>query len=148
MQFFRLINSLVHKKDCLNGTVIGTVCVIPLLPFHGLVQWVPGTETLRNVVEQYRCLHCRDPMEEYAMTADFGALNFDFLQPIPKVQIIESIFQLVPDNDIADFFWLRAETAESWLKQTNTFAISTGMTSIVGYIIGLGDRHPSNMLID
>jgi phosphatidylinositol kinase/protein kinase (PI-3 family) len=148
MQFFRLINSLVRKEDCFNGNVIGTVCVIPLSPFHGLVQWIPGTETLRNVVEQYRRLHRRDPMEEYVMTADYGTLNFDFLQPIQKMQIIESIFQIVPDSDIADFFWLRAETAESWLKQTNTFAISTGMTSIVGYIIGLGDRHPSNMLID
>jgi phosphatidylinositol kinase/protein kinase (PI-3 family) len=79
LQFFRLINSLVRKEDCFNGNVIGTVCVIPLSPFHGLVQWIPGTKTLRNVLEQYRRLHRRERVKEYELTADFGTLNYDFL---------------------------------------------------------------------
>ena len=35
-----------------------------------------------------------------------------------------------------------------WMKQTSALTISTGMSSIVGYVIGFGDRHPSNLLID
>jgi phosphatidylinositol kinase/protein kinase (PI-3 family) len=149
MQFFKLINSLVRKEDSFAGNVIQTVCVIPLSPAVGLVQWIPGTDTLRNVVEQSRKLHMRDPMEEYALVDRLGVSGaFDSLQPIQKMQVIESIFTKLPDTDIADFFWMKAQTAESWLKQTNTFAISTGMMSIVGYVIGLGDRHPSNLLVD
>jgi hypothetical protein len=148
MQFFRLINSLVRKEDCFHDNVIQTVCVIPLSTFHGLVRWIPGTETLRNIVEQYRKLHRKDPMEEYGLAEILSYMSFDSLQPIQKMQVIEGIFQRLPDNDIADFFWLKAQTAEAWLKQVNTFAISTGMTSIVGYVIGLGDRHPSNLLVD
>jgi phosphatidylinositol kinase/protein kinase (PI-3 family) len=128
--------------------VIQTACVIPLSPTHGLVQWIPGTETLKNIVEHYRKLHRRDPSEEYSLAEKMSHSAFDYLQPIQKMQIIESIFQRLPDNDITDFFWLKAQTAECWLKQTNTFAISTGVTSIVGYVIGLGDRHPSNLLVD
>ena len=30
--------------------------VIPLSVLHGLVQWMPGTDTLRTVIEQYRKL--------------------------------------------------------------------------------------------
>jgi phosphatidylinositol kinase/protein kinase (PI-3 family) len=148
MQFFRLINSLVRKEECFGRNVIQIVCVIPLSPTHGLVQWIPGTETLKNIVEEYRTLHRRDPIEEYTLTEKLSFSAFDSLQPIQKMQIIESILRKLPDNDIADFFWLKARTAESWLKQINTFAISTGMTSIVGYVIGLGDRHPSNLLVD
>jgi phosphatidylinositol kinase/protein kinase (PI-3 family) len=87
-------------------------------------------------------------MEEYTLVEKLCVGAFDSLQPIQKMQIIESVFHMTPDSDIADFFWLKAQTAESWLKQVNTFAISTGMTSIIGYVIGLGDRHPSNLLID
>jgi phosphatidylinositol kinase/protein kinase (PI-3 family) len=148
MQFFRVINSIVRRDECFSGNVIQTVCVIPLSPTHGFVQWIPGTDTLRNVVEQYRKLHKREPMEEYTLVEKLSVSTFDSLQPIQKMQILESVFQRTPDSDIADFFWLKAQTEESWLKQINTFAISTGMTSIIGYVIGLGDRHPSNLLID
>jgi phosphatidylinositol kinase/protein kinase (PI-3 family) len=148
MQFFRLINSLVRKEECFSNNFIQTVCTIPLSTFHGLVRWIPGTETLRNIVEQYRKWHNKAPMEEYNLAEKLTHGSFDSLEPIQKMQVIEGIFQQIPDSDIADFFWLKAQSAEAWLKQVNTFAISTGMTSIVGYVIGLGDRHPSNLLVD
>ncbi|OHS97693.1 PIKK family atypical protein kinase [Tritrichomonas foetus] len=148
MQFFRLINSLLMKESCFNSNFIQTICVIPLSLGHGLVQWVPGTETLRNVVEDYRRLHGVEPMAEYELANRLSVMNFDQLIPIQKMQVIEYVFRDIPDTDIANSFWLKAPSAEAWLKRTNTFAISTAITSIVGYIIGLGDRHPSNLLID
>ena len=148
MQFFRLINSLMSKDPNLNSNVIQTVSVIPLSMSHGLVQWATGTDTLRAIVEQYRKLHGRDPMVEYTMLEQYGIGNFDFLQPIQKMQVVEQIYSEVPDTDIADFLWLKAVTSEVWWKQTNEFTTSTAMMSIVGYVIGLGDRHPSNLLIN
>ncbi|OHT13665.1 PIKK family atypical protein kinase [Tritrichomonas foetus] len=148
MQFFRLINSLLSKESCFEGNSIQTICVIPLSHSHGLVQWVPGTETLRNIVEDYRRLHQIDPTREYEIANTLSVTNFDYLPPINKMQIIEKVFAEVPDNDIASSFWLKAGSAEAWFKKTNSFSISTAITSIVGYVIGLGDRHPSNLLID
>lgn len=148
MQFFRLINSLINKETCFNGNLIQTISVIPLSSSHGLVQWVPGTETLRNIVEDYRTLHHVDPTIEYELANEMSVINFDYLQPIRKMQIIEEIFKEVPDTDIANSFWLKSSSAELWFKKSNTFAISNAITSIVGYVIGLGDRHPSNLLID
>ena len=148
MQFFRLINSLLKKESVFNSNLIEAMSVIPLSVSHGLVQWVRGTDTLRSIIEQYRTLHRMDPLEEYGLIEKFATGSFDYMQPIQKTNIIEQIFQLVPDTDLANFFWLKADNVETWMKQTNNFAISTAMTSIVGYIIGLGDRHPSNLLID
>ena len=149
MQFFRMINSLIMKNSSLlNGNPIQTVNVIPLSISHGLVQWATGTDTLRSVIEQFRMLHSRDPMEEYALADELGTGNYDYLLPIQKSQILERIFADVPDNDLAQFFWLKAPSAESWMKQNQAYTISIAITSIVGYIIGLGDRHPSNLLIN
>ena len=148
MQFFRLINSLIIKSFFFQQNMIQTMGVIPLSLQHGLVQWVPGTETLRSIIEGQRKIHNRDPMEEYTLIDNFSDVPFDLLLQIQKLQLIKKIFKNTPDSDLASFFWLKASNAEMWMKQTSTFAISTGMTSIVGYIIGLGDRHPSNLLID
>ena len=64
------------------------------------------------------------------------------------MQIIDKIFQEVPDTDLANFFWLKGTSAENWNLQIKTFAISNALNSIIGYVLGLGDRHPSNLLID
>ena len=148
MQFFKVVNSLINKESSFNGNLIQTICVIPLSISHGLVQWVPGTETLKNIVEDYRALHDLNPIQEYELANNLSATSFDYLQGIHKMQVIEKIFSEVPDTDISNSFWLKAQSAESWFKKINTFSISTAITSIVGYIIGLGDRHPSNLLID
>ena len=148
MQFFRLINSLLKKETVFQSNLIEAMAVIPLSISHGLVQWVRGTDTLRSIIEQYRTIHNKDPLEEYVLLEKLSTKSFDLMKPIQKMQVIEKVFSMVPDTDIADFFWLKAPNAETWYKQTNNFSISTAMTSIVGYIIGLGDRHPSNLLID
>jgi phosphatidylinositol kinase/protein kinase (PI-3 family) len=148
MQFFRLINSLMMKDAVFNGNVIHTVNVIPLSISHGLVQWATGTDTLRSAVEQWRKLHDVDPLREYTLVEQMCSETFDFLQPIQKLHILERVFSEVPDSDIADYFWLKAGNAEKWWKQTTQFSRSNAQLSIVGYMIGLGDRHPSNLLID
>ena len=148
MQFFRLINSFLKKETAFEGNIINTMSVIPLSVQHGLVSWVRGTDTLRALVEKYRQLYDRNSMEEYQLLEEFSYPNFDYMLPIQKQQVVQKVCHYVPDTDIAEFFRLKARSAETWLKQTRTFSISTAMTSIVGYIIGLGDRHPSNLLID
>lgn len=150
-QFFRLINSLLLKETVFSANLIQTVNIIPLSISHGLVQWATGTDTLRAIVEQYRRIHGVDTMMEYTLADELADLaGYDYLPGIQKYYIMERIYSECPDDDLARFFWLKTTNpnAESWLKRTLTFAISTAMMSIVGYVIGLGDRHPSNLLID
>ena len=148
MQFFRLINTYLKSETCFGSQVIQTTSVIPLSISNGLVQWFPGTDTLRSVVEQYRRLKVRDPIQEYNLTEKLSFISFDYMMPIQKMNIIKKVMSVVPDTDIANFIYLKARSAEIWHKQTVTFAISAAITSMVGYVIGLGDRHPSNLLID
>lgn len=38
--------------------------------------------------------------------------------------------------------------ADGWWKVTQQFARSAAVTSVIGYLIGLGDRHLDNLLVD
>ncbi|KAH0788745.1 PIKK family atypical protein kinase [Histomonas meleagridis] len=148
MQFFGSVNSFILKETCFNGNIIQTTSVIPLSNAHGLVQWIPGTETLRNIFETVRNLHKIEPLIEYTLAEKYSHGIYDNLMPIQKMQILEKIFYEIPDNVISNFFWLKSPDSKTWLKQINTFSITSAMTSILGYVIGLGDRHPSNLLIN
>lgn len=45
-------------------------------------------------------------------------------------------------------FWTSSINAASWWKIIQTYTHSVAVMSIIGYIIGLGDRHLDNILVD
>ena len=53
----------------------------------------------------------------------------------------------VSGMDLRHIFWKRSGNSEKWLKNRSCFIRSLAVMSIVGYIIGLGDRHPFNIMI-
>lgn len=50
-------------------------------------------------------------------------------------------------EDIQKVLWLKSPNAEIWLDKRTTYTRSLATMSIVGYILGLGDRHLSNIMI-
>ena len=44
--------------------------------------------------------------------------------------------------------WCSSGSAMEWWLVTQTYARSTAVMSMIGYIIGLGDRHLDNVLVD
>jgi len=148
MNFFKLVNSILKKEDRFHSHLLQTMEVIPLSLSHGLVQWVPGTDTLTKVIENYRELHKRPTRIELDLAKQFTPNGFGNLPGLQRMQIICKIFNQIPDTDLANFFWLKGTSAEQWNLQIKTFAISNALNSIIGYVLGLGDRHPSNLLID
>lgn len=44
--------------------------------------------------------------------------------------------------------WCSSTGCSEWWHVTQTYARSTAVMSMIGYILGLGDRHLDNMLID
>jgi len=51
-------------------------------------------------------------------------------------------------NDLYEILWLRSTNSEEWLERRTRFTRSLAVMSMVGYILGLGDRHPSNLMLD
>ena len=46
------------------------------------------------------------------------------------------------------FFTEQHKHPKSWFRMRLNYARSAAVTSIVGHVLGLGDRHLSNILID
>ena len=44
--------------------------------------------------------------------------------------------------------WLKSPNSEVWLERRTNYTRSLAVMSMVGYILGLGDRHPSNLMLD
>lgn len=44
--------------------------------------------------------------------------------------------------------WLKSRNSEVWLERRTGYTRSTAVMSMVGYLLGLGDRHPSNLMLD
>ena len=51
-------------------------------------------------------------------------------------------------EDLAKILWLKSETSETWLQRRANYTRSLAVMSMVGYVLGLGDRHPSNLMLD
>ena len=49
---------------------------------------------------------------------------------------------------MARVLWLSSSNAEDWLLRRTNYTRSLAVMSMVGYILGLGDRHPSNLMLD
>lgn len=44
--------------------------------------------------------------------------------------------------------WLKSTSSEVWLGRRTQYTRTLAVMSVVGYILGLGDRHPSNLMLD
>ena len=89
--------------------------------------------------------------------------NIPFIGHILKLKLsvtfyspfLKTIFEYVVwlHNDWVNAFefrelWGCSSGAGEWWQMTQTYARSTAVMSMIGYIIGLGDRHLDNVLVD
>jgi FKBP12-rapamycin complex-associated protein len=62
--------------------------------------------------------------------------------------VFEYALTYTAGEDLSKILWLKSENSESWLQRRATYTRSLAVMSMVGYVLGLGDRHPSNLMLD
>nr|ABK93621.1 unknown [Populus trichocarpa] len=75
------------------------------------------------------------------------APDYDNLPLIAKVEVFEYALDNTEGNDLARVLWLKSRTSEVWLERRTNYTRSLAVMSMVGYLLGLGDRHPSNLML-
>ena len=50
--------------------------------------------------------------------------------------------------DLYEILFINSLDSEEWLERRTNYTRSLAVMSMVGYILGLGDRHPSNLMLD
>ncbi|ALC39342.1 mei-41 [Drosophila busckii] len=123
---------------------IRTYAVLPFNEECGLLEWLPNLNSYRSIV-----------MSFYMQRGQ--ALGGRQLQQlaVPHCEPAErkrEVFlkQLLPAHPPVFQDWLRQRftTPHSWYEARNSYIRTIAVMSMVGYILGLGDRHGENILFD
>lgn len=149
MQLFGLVNTLLNNdsesfKRHLN---IQQFPAIPLSQNSGLLGWVPNSDTLHNLIKDYREARRILLNIEHRIMLQM-APDYDNLTLMQKVEVFSYAMDNTTGKDLYRVLWLKSKSSESWLERRTNYTRSLAVMSMVGYILGLGDRHPSNLMLD
>ncbi|TIB14647.1 hypothetical protein E3P89_00930 [Wallemia ichthyophaga] len=149
MQLFGLINLLlsVNPESFKRHLSIHRFSVIPISPNSGLLGWVQNTDTMHMLIRDYRETRKILLNIEHRLMLQM-APDFDHLCHLNKLEVFEYALDNTTGQDLYRILWLKSRNSEAWLERRTNYTRSLAVMSMVGYILGLGDRHPSNLLID
>lgn len=113
----------------------------------GLIGWVPHCDTLHTLIRDYRDKRGKLLNSEHREMLKM-APDYDHLTLLQKVEVFEYALRQTKGNDLAKLLWLKSPSSEVWFDRRTNYTRSLAVMSMVGYILGLGDRHPSNLMLD
>ena len=155
-QVMGLVNVLFERDDATRQRALRmrTYRIVPLAPTAGIVQWVDDTMMLSTYLtgpvsahERYRPndwshAKCRKMMSDVHKSIGDG--NQKKSAALDVYRQIEQHLRPVMHH----FFLERYLSPAAWFARRAAYAASVAAGSMIGYVLGLGDRHSSNILID
>lgn len=149
MQLFGLANTLLldDPDTFRRNLTIQRYAVIPLSTNSGLIGWVPHCDTLHVLIRDYREKKKTLINIEHRLMLRM-APDYEKLTLMQKVEVFEYALGLTSGDDLAKLLWLKSPSSEVWFERRTNYTRSLATMSMVGYILGLGDRHPSNLMLD
>ncbi|OIV96965.1 hypothetical protein TanjilG_00547 [Lupinus angustifolius] len=155
-QFFGLVNTFLrnHQDTWKRRLGVRTYKVVPFTPSAGVLEWVNGTLPLGE--------YLIGSLRNGGAHGRYGIGDWSFLkcrEHMANERDKRKAFQEVCSNfrPVMHYFFLErflqpAEWFEKRLAYTRSVAASSMAMSMlfikVGYIVGLGDRHAMNILVD
>ncbi|KYM98451.1 Serine-protein kinase ATM [Cyphomyrmex costatus] len=152
-QVFTVMNTLLRtcKETQRRSLRIRTYKVVPLTQRSGVLEWcdntVPITVTLIGSSDNpgmHKKYYPRGLTAEAAR--DKMRIVAQESNEIKLRVFLECCKRMKPA--FHHFFEEKYRSPETWVERTLTYTRSVATTSIAGYILGLGDRHLSNILVD
>lgn len=148
MQLFGLVNTLLaDDPECFKRHLsIQRYSATPLAPKSGLLGWAPHSDTLHSLIREYREGKLLLNIEHRIMLQ--MAPDYESLAHLHKIEVFTFALDNTRGQDLYRVLWLKSKSSESWLDRRTQYTRSLAVMSMVGYILGLGDRHPSNLMLD
>ncbi len=153
MQFIELVNSIFSfdAGSMAQGLSITSYAVVPLSDNVGIIGWVEDTETIFKMIETRRKEHNISIYEEVNMMIKRGGMaTIDEYHKLPKVQrktLLSHVLSSTPADELSKIIWTTNNSCEEWLEYRRVFANTLATMSMVGYVLGLGDRHLNNLML-
>ncbi|GLH15962.1 Serine/threonine-protein kinase ATM [Gryllus bimaculatus] len=144
MEFNAVVNRLLHRDPQARQRElhIRTYSVVPLNEECGLVEWVSNLVCLRPLLHKmYRQMGVRTDSNKMK---EMLALRND---PAKYRQEFTRLLEMHPPI-LSEWFFTTFPDTASWYLARTSYVRTCAVMSMVGYIVGLGDRHGENILLD
>ncbi|KAK2405514.1 Ataxia telangiectasia-mutated and RAD3 protein [Trifolium repens] len=148
MEFTAMINRLLSKypESRRRKLYIRTFAVVPLTEDCGLVEWVPHTRGLRQILQDIY-ITC-GKFDRQKTNPQIKRIYDQCQGKMPEdVMLKDKILPMFPPIFHKWFLTTFSEPA-AWFRARVAYAHTTAVWSMVGHIVGLGDRHGENILFD
>lgn len=148
-QLFSVVNGILNGGE--SSAFLRTYKVVPLDSKCGIIEFCQGTVSLKELLcgsDLVSGLHAEEE------PADRKALEVrSMLKDVAKTQVNQasSLFReacALFKPVFRYFFYKRHNTVRSWTAMIENYRRSLAQWSIVTYVVGLGDRHLSNVLFE
>jgi ataxia telangiectasia mutated family protein len=152
-QLFNLVNHLLEAcaKTRKRHLRLKTYNVVPLTPAAGLVEWVRETMPLKEYLVDAgngNGAHRRLRPKDWSYNQ---CLSYLYRQQNAKPKAKKDAFTTICKHFkpvMHHFFLEHYVNTSRWFQKRLAYTRSIAVSSMVGYVVGLGDRHGSNILID
>ncbi|XP_066955721.1 serine/threonine-protein kinase ATR [Macrobrachium rosenbergii] len=123
---------------------IRTYAVVPLNEECGLIEWIENLHGLRHII--YRILK---EMGVCMTTSELKQHMCKLETPLSKKREVFVQIMVPRHPPVFGMWFLRTfPDSQAWLKARLAYCRTTAVMSMVGYVLGLGDRHGENILFD
>jgi hypothetical protein len=169
-QLLTTVNSFLAKSkgaghQCLRAR---NYSVLPLGQNSGLIQWVDGALPLFVVCKEWQRASLKHPKGGAGVQVSLARpVDTFYAKILPALKerkvdvtvrrewphdVLLSVFnELLAETPkwlLSQALWFASATASDWWEKTQTYSQSLAVMSMIGYVLGLGDRHLDNILID
>lgn len=156
---FETMNGIVKSNPaCAElGTTCETYSVFPLTKSLGIIEWVKDTKPLRLCIMDTPNFHKQNSAAQkkyMQFLSKHGTGVVDTYWNIFKekeervVDNMRLMCEITKERTIHNFFSNLAVSTESYLHLRLKFIKSLAALNICSYVLGIGDRHSENYLID
>lgn len=146
MEFNAMINrALQRDPECSKrGLYIRTYAVTPLNEECGTIEWVEGLKPMRDIIlKLYRQKNL--PLDYKALQVEMDAFHKDHTsEPCKFATVTLKRFPPV----LYEWFISTFPSPDTWFAARLRYTRSCAVMSVVGHILGLGDRHGENVLLE
>jgi serine/threonine-protein kinase ATR len=154
MDFCALLNRLLERSHDGRSRELSlrTFAVINITQNIGMMEWVSKSQTIRSIMQKLYEEHTRVPtikvMSEHLQKLQEPNCKRPGQESLKTLkEQYCSYFERIP---LLFYKWFLQtfQSPNDWFRARLKFVRSLAVWSIVGYITGLGDRHPDNILMD
>ncbi|KAI8868388.1 hypothetical protein GQ42DRAFT_148457 [Ramicandelaber brevisporus] len=149
-QLFGLANSLLSESRATRSRSlrIRTYKVVPLTRQTGVLQWVDNTQPIGEYLQSAHArFYPKDLQVQEARRMIATELSRTNSTPESKLAVYNRVTSRL--HPVMRFFFLENFPApDDWYVRRLTYSRSVAVSSVIGHILGIGDRHAQNILID